>query len=298
MDFVDTPAEAAFRAEVRAWLGEHLEGRVRRARAGNGPSDETRLGHPRRVGEAARRRPLGRSDLAGRVRRPRREHRPSRSSSTRSTRRADAPTRIVVLRRGALRPDADPVRHRRAEAALPAEDPARRRDVVPGILRAQRRQRPREHPDPRRARRRRVGHHRPEGVDDARAPRRLVLRRVPHRSRVDVASRPVVPVVPDGPARHRGAAAAPDDRQLGVQRGLLRRRAHREGERARPGRRGLEGRDGDARLRAGHRLHVVAARVRGRVRGAARDRAQERRRRASRHCATSWPTALRRACRS
>ena len=26
MDFVDTPAEAAFRAAVRAWLGEHLRG--------------------------------------------------------------------------------------------------------------------------------------------------------------------------------------------------------------------------------------------------------------------------------
>ena len=45
--------------------------------------------------------------------------------------------------------------------------------------------RPRQHPDPRRARRRRVGDHRSEGVDHARAPRRLVLRRVPHRSRVD-----------------------------------------------------------------------------------------------------------------
>ena len=104
---------------------------------------------------------------------------------------------------------------------------------MPGLLGAQRRQRPREHPDPRRARRRRVGDHRPEGVDDARAPRRLVLRRVPHRSRVDVAPRAHVPAVPDGPTRHRGAAAAPDDRELRVQRGVLRRRAHREGERAR-----------------------------------------------------------------
>ena len=69
-------------------------------------------------------------------------------------------------------------------------------------------------------------------------------------------------LVPDGPARHRGAPAAPDDRQRGVQRGVLRRCAHREGERARPGRRRLEGRDGDARLRARHRVPVAAARVR------------------------------------
>jgi alkylation response protein AidB-like acyl-CoA dehydrogenase len=41
MDFVDTPAEAAFRAEVRAWLGEHLKGEFAALGPGNGPSDET-----------------------------------------------------------------------------------------------------------------------------------------------------------------------------------------------------------------------------------------------------------------
>ena len=81
-----------------------------------------------------------------------------------------------LLRRGPVRPDADRVRHRGAEAALPPQDPVGRGAVVPGVLGAERRLRPRERPDPRRARRRRVGHQRPEGVDDARAPRRLVLR--------------------------------------------------------------------------------------------------------------------------
>ena len=41
MDFVDTPAEAAFRTEVRAWLGEHLRGEFAALGPGNGPSDET-----------------------------------------------------------------------------------------------------------------------------------------------------------------------------------------------------------------------------------------------------------------
>ncbi|HEX7443815.1 MAG TPA: acyl-CoA dehydrogenase family protein [Acidimicrobiales bacterium] len=41
MDFVDTPPEAAFRAEVRAWLGEHLTGDFAALGPGNGPSDET-----------------------------------------------------------------------------------------------------------------------------------------------------------------------------------------------------------------------------------------------------------------
>ena len=131
---------------------------------------------------------------------------------------------------------------------------------MPGLLRAQRRLRPREHPDPRRARRRRVGRSTGQKVWTTLAHRAdwcFVV--VPHRSRVAVAQRALVPARADGPARHRGAPAAADDGQRRVQRGVLRRRAHREGERARPGRRGLEGRDGDARLRARHRVHVASS---------------------------------------
>ena len=46
-------------------------------------------------------------------------------------------------RRAAARPDADRVRHRRAEGTVPAGDPRGRRAVVPGLLRARRRLRPR-----------------------------------------------------------------------------------------------------------------------------------------------------------
>ena len=41
MDFADTPDEAAFRAEVRAWLAEHLVGEFAALGPGGGPADET-----------------------------------------------------------------------------------------------------------------------------------------------------------------------------------------------------------------------------------------------------------------
>jgi alkylation response protein AidB-like acyl-CoA dehydrogenase len=41
MDFTDTPAEAAFREEVRAWLAEHLVGEFAALGPGGGPADET-----------------------------------------------------------------------------------------------------------------------------------------------------------------------------------------------------------------------------------------------------------------
>ena len=56
-----------------------------------------------------------------------------------------------------------------AEGPLPAADPDRGGDLVPGLLRARRRLGPRQPEDARGARRRRVGAHRPEGVDERRA---------------------------------------------------------------------------------------------------------------------------------
>jgi alkylation response protein AidB-like acyl-CoA dehydrogenase len=41
VDFADTPAEAAFRAEVRGWLAEHLTGAFAELGPGGGPADET-----------------------------------------------------------------------------------------------------------------------------------------------------------------------------------------------------------------------------------------------------------------
>ncbi|HWS47460.1 MAG TPA: acyl-CoA dehydrogenase family protein [Acidimicrobiia bacterium] len=60
MDFADTPAEAAFRADVRSWLAEHLVGEYAALGPGGGPADESGwdvrhewervLGHDRWVG--------------------------------------------------------------------------------------------------------------------------------------------------------------------------------------------------------------------------------------------------------
>ena len=125
------------------------------------------------------------------------------------TARARAPVRRRQLRRHAARgPDAHRRGHRRAEGRAPAEDPARRRGVVPGLLRAGRGFRPRVAAHPRRARRRRLRPQRPEDLVLVRPDRRR--RRVPraHRSRRAEEPRHLVADPADGPARHRGAAAA------------------------------------------------------------------------------------------
>ena len=86
MDFLDTPAEAAFRDEVRTWLSEHLVGEFAEIGGGGGPADETawdlrvewerELGKDRWVG-------LGWPESTADATRAS----PSRSSSTRSTQR-------------------------------------------------------------------------------------------------------------------------------------------------------------------------------------------------------------------
>ncbi len=96
--------------------------------------------------------------------------------------------------------------------------------LVPGLLRAQLRLRPRQPEDHRRARRRRVGHQRPEGVDHAGPPRRLLLPAHPHRSRRQEARRHLLHARADAPARRRGARHHPARRHRRVLRGVLRQR--------------------------------------------------------------------------
>ncbi len=132
----------------RGWPGTSSAS-SRRLGPGGGPADETGwdvrlewehiLGADRWVGAV----------VAGRVRRTRRRPRAT-DHLQRGVRPRERAGSHLVLRRGAVRADADPVRHRRAEAAVSPEDPARRGVVVPGLLRAQCGERSREHPDPRR----------------------------------------------------------------------------------------------------------------------------------------------------
>ena len=148
MDFRDTPAEAAFRDEVRTWLAEHLIGEFAEIGARRRPGRRDRLRPPDRVGAAARQGPLGRPVVARGVRRARRRHRRA-GHLQRGVRQGRRPGPDQLLRRGPVRADADRLRHRGAEAALPPEDPVGRGAVVPGLLRAERRLRPGQRADPR-----------------------------------------------------------------------------------------------------------------------------------------------------
>ena len=109
-------------------------------------------------------------------------------------------------RRGPARPDDRALRLRRAAKRGAARHPPRHRDLVPGLLRARRGLRPRQRQDPRRARRRRMGDHRPEGVDLARALGAVDLRARAHQPRRAEAQGPLLSPRADGAARHRDPA--------------------------------------------------------------------------------------------
>ena len=246
MDLTYSPEDEAFRAEVRDLARGAPDRRVRRA------------ARPRRLRAASTRRTT--SGWPGTATSP--STAGPASAGRRSTAaagcslcqqvifheeyaRADAPGPGQPPRRGAARPDADRLRHRRAEAALPAADRRGRGAVVPGLLRARRRLRPRQRRRPRR------GCDGDEWVIDGQkvwtslahvADWCFVVARTEPGSRAP--PRPVLPARADGPGRRRGPADRPAHRQLGVQRGLLHRRPHRRRPRRRRARRRLEGRDG------------------------------------------------------
>ena len=123
--------------------------------------------------------------------------------------KAGAPLRADFFGDTLVGPDHPAVGHRGAEEVLPAQDPLGRDRLVPGLQRARRRLRPGQPRHQGRARRRRVGHQRPEDLDHPGLRRRLHLRALPHRPRCVQAQGHLLPAVPDGPARHRGAARSP-----------------------------------------------------------------------------------------
>ena len=181
-----------------------------------------------RVEPASRQGRFDLSGLAGRARRPR----PFGGAPGRVLRGVRPRRRAgqgQSLRRGTARPDADRVRDAGAAAAVPAAHPRRHRAVVPGLLRARRRQRPGQRVDDGGTRRRPVGDQRPEGLDVDGADVAVVFRGGPHREGLQAARRTVVPVGAAGPAGCRGAPDRAADRDGGFQRGLLRRCPHRRG---------------------------------------------------------------------
>ena len=177
MDLTFSPQEIAFRDELRGWLSDN--------RPDAEPTDGGEDAHyawrrdwQRRLYDAGWAAPAwpteygGRGAIADRVGDLLRGDRPRA--------RAAAGERA---RPAARRPDADGVGHRRAEGALPLPDPLRRGDLVPGLLRARGGLGPRRAENPRRQGRRRMGHQRPEGLDQRRAVLQVVHARRAHRQR-------------------------------------------------------------------------------------------------------------------
>ena len=183
-------------------------------------------------------------------------------------------------------------RHRRAEAHAPPPHAPRRRHLVPGLLRAERGLRPRVAAHVGGARRRLLDRQRAEDLEHARPHRELVRAARAHRSRRAEAQGHHVPARRHDAAGRRGAAARHDHRREGVQRDLLHRRARARRLHARPGQRGLAGRDDDARVRARHRRQAAP-------RHARQDRAPASTRRARRRSATAaWRPTTRCCARS
>ena len=101
-----------------------------------------------------------------------------------------------------------------------------------------------------RARRRRVGRQRPEGVDHARPQVRLRHRHRPHRPRSGEARRHLDVHHRHEGTRRRDPPDPPDRRRLALQRGVLHRRPHPEGLAGRRPQQRLEPGHGDAHVRA------------------------------------------------
>ena len=205
MDLTWSDGEETFRAEARAWLEENLAALARRARR----RGRHRLGrHPRgvrpapRLGAPPARRPLGRRVVAERGRRARRL-----AVGVADLRGGVLPGGRPAPRHPERHLPAGPhrvrVRDARAAGARPAPHGGGRGPVVPGLVRARRRQRPGRHQGPGHPGRRRLAARRPEDVDHPRRVLHPPVRPVPHRPRVRAAPRPQLPA---GPARHARAS--------------------------------------------------------------------------------------------
>ena len=189
VDFEDTPEEAAFRAEARAFLEAHASPRTGTdadwSRGNLSTDDAAAAVFLERTQEwQATLYDNGWAGIAwpkafgGRGSTP--------AESIIFGQELAGVRRHVGLhrRRPAARRSADHApRLARAAGPLPQAAPAGRGDVVPAVQRARRRQRPQRPRHPGRARRRRVGGQRPEGVDVVGPPRRLRHPAGPHRSR-------------------------------------------------------------------------------------------------------------------
>ena len=274
MQLRDSPEEAAFREEVRAWIAANLPAESRGRRGGASRFEEWGREWSSKLGEAGYAAISWPKEYGGGGAPYSAPGDPARGARQGA---GPGPHQRDRARHG--RPDDHRPRQRRAEDALPVEDPLRRGDLVPGLLGARRRLRPRRRAHARGAERRPLCRQRPEGLVVVRAPRRLVHprhARGPRRAALPGAD---LPARRHARARRRDPAADADHRRGGVQRDLLHRRRGAGRERRRRARRRLGGGDDDADARAGGARLRAVRRVRGRGRQAARARARPRARR-------------------
>ena len=138
-------------------------------------------------------------------------------------------------------PGALPLRHRRAEAEVPAAHLQRGGLLVPGVLRAGVGLRSGLAEDAGGPSGRPLRRHRPEDLDDARPLRRLDLLPGAHRCERQAPGGHLLPPDRHEDARHHRAADHPDGRRPRRERGVLRRG---EGARREPRSRGGQGLDG------------------------------------------------------
>ena len=173
MDFGDSPEEAEFRLRLREWLVDNDP------KLPTSSTDDAYW-----AGQAAWHQSLYDggffgttwSEAIGGRELPERLRRHHRRGA--GPRRRPAPAEPRLPGRGHPR-----ARQRRDPGPLPARHRERARAVVPGVQRARRRLRPGVAAHPGRARRRRVRHPRPQGLDQLLRRRRLVPRAGPHRPR-------------------------------------------------------------------------------------------------------------------
>ena len=240
MDLNDTPEQAAYRQQVRAWLdtaqlrGPRAQRRGRAHRPGRAPRGAARMAAPARRGRPRRR------DVADRVRRPgpRPDRAGDRQPGDAQGARARHPRRD---RRRHARPDDHRPRHRRAEdAATSARCCTATRSGAscspsPPRARTSRRCRraPRQGDDGS------LDAQRAEGLDHERAVRGLRAAARADQPRAAEAQGHDDVHRADGRAGSHSPRPAPDLRRGGVQRGLLRRRRARRRRRRRARRRRL-----------------------------------------------------------
>ena len=262
MDFDDTPEEAAFRAEARAWLDgqRHPEGKpgglLRRALRRRPRPRRVRQALPVVAGPAARGRAgpasPGRRRSAGAAASPIEE-----AIFAEEQAKWGVSVGVFAVAIGMVAPTL--MQHgtpEQQERWLDADAP-RRRDVVPAVQRARGRLRPGVAAHARRARRRRVGRRRAEGVDVERAARRVGHPHRPHRSRRRQARRHHLLRRRHGHARAStsGRCASSTARPTSTRCSSTACASRRPGDRR--GRRRLEGRGHDAVERAGgHRRRL------------------------------------------